>query len=132
MQNEWIFSSPRLERERAERERREADRRAVDERRLQEDKQADRKAEVLQPKEAIKLTTKQQDDYSKIVEKMVERAKSHEADLSKIEIKGEPKFIDASKQALQREMQRDGARWQEMKVEAQVKQELQKEQERNR
>ena len=128
MENEWIFSSPRLERERAEREQREADRRQEDERKLQHDKQADRKAEVLQPKEHIKLSAKQQDDYSKIVEKMVERAKSHEADLSKIEVKGEPKFIDASKQALQAEMQKDKARWQEMKVEAQVKQDLQKEQ----
>ena len=128
MENEWIFSSPKLERERLEQEQRQADKRQEDERKLQEDKKADRKAEVVKPKEHIKLSAKKQEDYSKVVEKMVERAKSHDADLSKVEVKGEQKFVDASKQALQREMQRDGQKWREMKVEAQVKQDLQKEQ----
>ena len=130
MENEWIFSSPKLERERLEQEQRQADKRQEDERKLQEDKKADRKAEVVKPKEHIKLSAKKQEDYSKVVEKMVERAKSHDADLSKIEVKGEQKFVDASKQALQREMQKDRARYEEMKVEAHTKQDLQKEQER--
>lgn len=131
MQNEWIFHSPKLEEKQREEQSRQDEKRQ-DEKRREEQKRSEQsnnnKRELKKDgvKEMVKLTVKNKPNYEDVVQKMLDRAKNHGADLSKVEVKGEPKFIDSSRQALQNEMRRDKARYEEMKVEAFTKQELSK------